>query len=278
MQPEKILESDNLDILFEHRNKAYGAYDLRKNYNKRLLLAMAMGLLVMAIPTVYIGLKKIDKTLAKPDPKGFVFVGPTIHLPVPKPETKPAPKKEALPLPAEAKPQTNVSKNSGAYKIVKEDFVREKVTQDLPALPGTPGLPAGNMEVPAANSGEESQTSSTTTTVIPAKEVDVNTALPVAEQMPAYPGGLKALRKFLENNLESPRDLEEGEKVNVQVKFIVGYDGNLKSFELVKDGGALFNREVMRVLKLMPKWIPGKNAGKNVSVYFSLPVSFVAPE
>ncbi len=67
--------------------------------------------------------------------------------------------------------------------------------------------------------------------------------------MPSYPGGMDALRKFLERNLENPRDMEEGEVANVKVKFVVGFNGQLQSFVTVQDGGDEFNREVMRVLK-----------------------------
>jgi periplasmic protein TonB len=82
----------------------------------------------------------------------------------------------------------------------------------------------------------------------------------------------------LEDNLTSPEDLEEYERKYVVIQFIVGYDGKLKGFEVVKDGGAAFNKEVVRVLKKMPNWTPGKTKGKNVTAYHTLPVTFVATE
>ena len=272
MQPEKILESDSLDILFEHRNKLYGAYELRKKYNKRLLLALGMGLLVISIPTVYIGFKKFEKLDDKPKFKTEIFISHTVNLEMP----KPAPKKQEQATSVVKKVKPALSSNSGQIKIVKEDFIPKVIDQNPSSLITAPGLAGGDIIAPPLSGGAGNIISEVKEPGIIVS--DPNIALPVAEQMPAYPGGLKALRKFLEENLESPRTLYDGEKVNVQVKFIVGYDGNLKSFELVKDGGAVFNREVFRVLKLMPKWIPGKNAGKNVSVYFSLPVSFVPQE
>ena len=57
---------------------------------------------------------------------------------------------------------------------------------------------------------------------------------------------------------------------------MVGYDGVLKGFETVEDGGKAFNQEVIRVLKKMPTWIPGKTSGENVSVYYTIPVKFVS--
>jgi protein TonB len=94
--------------------------------------------------------------------------------------------------------------------------------------------------------------------------------------MPSYPGGMDALRKFLERNLENPRDMEEGEVANVKVKFVVGFNGELQSFVTVQDGGDEFNREVMRVLKKMPNWLPGKAKGQNVSVFYTIPVKFIS--
>ena len=57
----------------------------------------------------------------------------------------------------------------------------------------------------------------------------------------------------------------------------MGYDGALKGFEIVEDGGDEYNQEVIRVLKKMPRWIPGKSEGRNVSVFYLIPVSFMSP-
>lgn len=103
-----------------------------------------------------------------------------------------------------------------------------------------------------------------------------NETVEAADIQPQFPGGINALRNFLEHNLQNPKELEDGEIVAVKVKFIVGYDGMLQRFEIVQDGGTVFNNEVIRVLKKMPGWIPGKANGKNVSVYYTIPVKFVA--
>jgi protein TonB len=83
------------------------------------------------------------------------------------------------------------------------------------------------------------------------------------------------LTKFLEKNLINPTDMEPGDIIAVNVKFVVGYDGKLQQFTVVKDGGDIFNNEVIRVLKKMPQWIPGKSNGQNVAVYFTIPIKFV---
>jgi len=66
--------------------------------------------------------------------------------------------------------------------------------------------------------------------------------------------------------------------IAVKIKVVVGYDGKLKIFELVQDGGIEFNNEVIRVLKKMPAWLPGKSRGQNVSVYYTIPVKFIGED
>ena len=96
--------------------------------------------------------------------------------------------------------------------------------------------------------------------------------------MPSYPGGMDALRRFLERNLQNPKEMEAGESVSVSVKFIVGYDGKLQGFVPVKAGEEEFYKEVVRVLKKMPEWVPGKANGENIAVYYAIPVKFVPAE
>lgn len=94
----------------------------------------------------------------------------------------------------------------------------------------------------------------------------------------SFPGGQKELIRFLERNLRSPKDIDEGQTIQVEVKFVVDFDGGLQSFDVVKDGGEDFNKEVVRVLKKMPKWNPGKKGGQNIPVYYTIPVKFTSNE
>ncbi|MEI2737177.1 MAG: TonB family protein, partial [Chitinophagaceae bacterium] len=101
----------------------------------------------------------------------------------------------------------------------------------------------------------------------------------VAEEMdPRFPGGQEALKQFLARNLGSPGDLEQGEKKVVQVKFKVEKDGSVTSFEIISSGGSDFDREVVRVCKKMPRWIPAVQNGINVPVSYVLPVTFIGTE
>ncbi len=276
MKTDAILNAEVLDIIFENRNKEYGAYSLRKFYNNRLYKAMGLTFSFVAVLLAFSFLQK-NKPLIAP-----FIAGPTVHLipppiaDVPKPEKpkeKAAPQKAATPLikPPTQKLLTNIQitpdDKAQTIKDLKDDA--QIGAEDIKGKPGTPMLIAPKVaDGPTAIGDPEP--------VKPA--IDKVTPSGYAEVMPLYPGGMDALRKFLERHLKNPQDLEEGQNVIVKIRFIVGYDGTLKGFETIQDGGTAFNNEVVRVLKKMPQWIPGKTKGENVSVYYTIPVNFRSME
>ncbi|HRB92485.1 MAG TPA: TonB family protein, partial [Chitinophagales bacterium] len=97
-----------------------------------------------------------------------------------------------------------------------------------------------------------------------------------AEVMPTYPGGPVEMMKFLSKNIKYPSLARENNlEGKVIVKFYVDTDGTVKSPEILKDGvGGGCADEAVRVVKTMPKWSPGTQRGKNVKVYYVLPVTF----
>ena len=111
----------------------------------------------------------------------------------------------------------------------------------------------------------------------PAIEENIIVAHPDA--MPEFPGGQEALLRFLSKNLRMPRqDLEPDSKVSTLVRFVVDKNGTVTGIEFEKSGGKDFDNEVVRVVKKMPQWKPGMQNGKNVAVYFKLPVIFQVPD
>jgi len=94
--------------------------------------------------------------------------------------------------------------------------------------------------------------------------------------MPTYPGGPVEMMKFLSKNIKYPSLARENNlEGKVIVKFYVDTDGTVKSPEILKDGvGGGCADEAVRVVKTMPKWSPGTQRGKNVKVYYVLPVTF----
>ena len=212
--------------------------------------------------------------------KKVMYAGQTYVIPdnktadLKEPDKKPDPPKELIKQP-KADQQIFVDK----ILIVPNKFKTDSIL-DL-----KPNVAISNVTVIAPVSGDPGPVKTVVTgggssdPVEPVKKViDKTTPMYDADVMPSYPGGMNALRNFLQRNLHNPKDMEEGELVNVNVSFVVGYDGKLQRFEVVQDGGDEFNKEVIRVLKKMPEWVPGKSNGENVSVYYNIPVKFIPAE
>jgi protein TonB len=272
MNSNAILKSDVLDIIFENRNKGYGAYTLRKFYNNRLFKAFGATLLLVIALCGLSFLKKEKIIVAYiTEPVEMVHLNEPKPLPEKPKEPKSAPRPLAPKIAAPATPtqvlpgNIKITNNPSAPEI--KDFDNSKAIGDKEEK-GTPGKPEPIIKAPEGP----------VAAAAPAPVIDRVTPNATAEVMPQYPGGLAALKKFLEKNLTNPQEPENGKPVSVKVRFIVGYDGAIKGFEVTEDGGRAFNNEVIRVLKKMPEWIPGKTHGENVSVYYTIPVKFEAAE
>jgi protein TonB len=95
--------------------------------------------------------------------------------------------------------------------------------------------------------------------------------------MPGFPGGTEALVRFLKQNLQTPEEsMESGSRVTVKARFEAQRDGSIGGIEILQSGGKDFDEEVVRVLNKMPIWAPGSQNGRNVAVYFTLPIVFEA--
>jgi TonB family protein len=95
------------------------------------------------------------------------------------------------------------------------------------------------------------------------------------EQMPDFPGGQKALIQWLSNNIHYPKEAVEKQiSGRVIVRFIIREDGTVGGGEIIRSDNEIFNKEALRVVSIMPKWTPGRQSGKAVSVYYTLPIQF----
>lgn len=104
---------------------------------------------------------------------------------------------------------------------------------------------------------------------------DNNEPVAVAEMMPSFPGGDAALFKYLGQHINYPADAQEaGIQGRVLVRFTVDKDGAIRNARVTKGVHPSLDREALRVVNSMPHWIPGKQDGKPVAVFFSLPITF----
>lgn len=147
-----------------------------------------------------------------------------------------------------------------------------KATDSVGSKPETVSNPLASIEKNAAISPEITEKK-------PAKssKVSVSTGAPVsfAEKMPSFPGGTSAMYKFLNKKLKYPRLARENEvQGKVYIQFVVGVDGSLSNFKLMRGLGYGCDEEALRIAKLMPKWLAGEQGGQKVAVVYTLTVNF----
>jgi periplasmic protein TonB len=265
MKPEAILQSDMLDILFENRNKAYGAYSLRKNYNKRLLQALAGTGLFVVLFIALQGMKPTDQSsliFSPPDSIDLI----TVIMP---PEEKKVP--EDL---QKVQPRIRSEVNDAPPEIVPDDKLPETKVPTVDDLDkGNPGTktvatpPTGDPGPPDQGPpGGETQPAPTVPEPIETGPLNL------AEVMPSFNGNIV---KYMLRNLPQPGDIEEGQRIVIRVKFVVSKEGEVTNVEIIQSGRPDLDKEVLRVVKRMPRWKPGMQGGRAVAVYFHLPVTFV---
>ena len=265
MNSESILKADVLDIVFEKRNKLYGAYTLRKFYKNRLFGALFITMVTVTVLSAF--------TFMPENPADFISSSEITMYKIAKPVVPIAKKEELKQSPkSPPKSQRKFLIPIIAAEKIKPDTIHEVKSSDIIGFKNI-NVPENDMPAildneTASNGGEGKANTniSEKLTLLPIENPDVQAA---------YPGGISALKKFLERNLINPNEMEQGEMVAVNIKFVVGYDGKIQNFEVIKDGGDIYNKEVIRVLKKMPQWVPGKSNGQNVPVYFVIPIKFV---
>lgn len=269
MNQNEILQSNLLDIIFENRNKGYGAYTLRKSYNNRMRIALFAMVAVSLLFCFFIyGNSNIVLDLSQPKILPHDREISEYHI-------KPPKQPEAIvnvAHPKKTTPNDFVPKIVDSININKLPATPPELTQSLNSTS------VSEINFSRDNGGSNNKTNGNEETPATSAATKVNKPGPlnVADITPQYPGGIKALLDFLKKNLHAPEDIDQGDEISVKVKFVVDYDGKLESFNVIKSGGTEFDNEVVRVLKKMPLWIPGKSSGENVSVYYVVPVKFTS--
>ena len=264
MQAWEILKADVLDILFDNRNKQYGAYTLRRHYPSRLKMALGITLsssLFLSLLFRNTGVANIYEEPGKNDVR-IIDIAPLPKLPKP-PEVPPPPRKAQ-------------SSYSDQMKMVTEpdvDRIMKSIDEISISTIGATNV-EGPVDISLPNLPGETHAGAIITT--PAK-TDVP-VFEIREQQPEFPGGAQAWVNYLNRNLQTPADLEPGEKKTVLIKFMVDADGSVTGFTVVRSGGYAFDNEVIRVLRKMPKWKPAIQNGHPVTVSFTQPVTFVGLE
>jgi protein TonB len=259
-----LLTRQWIDIVFDGRNKAYGAYELRKDSPKTTLRALLFGAIIFCFAVGAPLIADLIPDLSKDDESMDKKIV-TIKLP-PKEEQP-----KDLPPPPPPPPKVD------QVKFVKPVVAKtEEITEEPPKVEEIKDKNLGKETIKGDPDAELSvePPGNGPSQVVEEDNTIYNTA--GIEVKPDFPGGLEKFYKFIGKNFQVPE--EEGLKGKIFVTFVVEKDGSLTDIKVIRDIGYGTGKEAIRVLKSCPKWNSGEQNGKKVRVLFSLPISIQSAE
>lgn len=274
MEKKFTSRNDILDILFANRNKAYGAYELRISYNKRMKIAVTLMFIVCLLFSVGSILAK-----NKNNKNALVYVGPEIEL-----SNVEEPPIEEVKPPEPAIKQPEVAQEIlTAPKIVDDELVKEDevmlaVDEYESVKIGTEKI-EGTDDIGIVTPPVEKSTQATK--IIQSNEDELTNGF-VNVQIPAeFPGGIQGWTRYLERNLNSDIPVDNGAPANlytVYVTFIVDKEGKVSDVKAENDPGYGTKEEAIRVIKKGPNWIPANQNGKAVVYRHKQAITFKVTE
>ncbi len=274
MEANKILSADILDIIFEGKNKSYGAYELRKSYNSRLTKALiytAALLLLIFLGSIFANIMDSRKD------KNLVDVLDTQMAEIKKDEPLPPPP----PPPPTPPPPPEVNQvKFTPPKIVKDEEVKEdekieEIKEDQ--VISTKTVESDNkvaiVQAPVEDKG--------TQVVEAPKNDDENKVFNKVEVEASFPGGDAAWTRYLKNNLDANTPIDNGAPegtYQVIVRFIVSKDGSISDVVAETKHGFGMEAEAVKIIKKGPNWKAALQNGRNVTAYRRQPITFVDSE
>ncbi len=252
-------------LVFEGRNRAYGAYSLRMGYGHRLAVACVAAI---AVPVLLFALLK---GIAVHQPVQAILGPPLIAVDVDL--EPPSATADAMPVKPPDLPRPSGPKPTAASGLVEATEATETSPVDLlDTLPGTSagdvGSGSGPGTGPAFGAGEGDHSTGTGT----AWADDRTWEHFELQELPQFPGGEEAMHRWIKRNLELPAGLDENGLVLVQ--FVVAADGAVEQVAALKGGQRGVGGAVERSLRLMPRWKPGKMNGHEVRCRLVLPINY----
>lgn len=257
------------DLIFEGKNKDYGAYELRKYSPRRHLTAyvVIIGCVVLAmVLPAFVRFLKPVKAQEK-----MVTVTELSDLKMDLPEVKEENKIVAVNVPPPPTLKTTIKFTAPVIK--KDEEVREEdeiKTQDE-VNQAKAAISVADVKGNDEENGKDIADLEDHKLIV-ASEDEV---FQVVEQAPEYPGGMAALMKWIGKEIKYPSIAQE---MNIEgrviVQFVIGRDGSVRDVQVLRTVDPTLDKEAVRVVKAMRKWIPGRQRGEPVSVRFTLPITF----
>lgn len=262
MKAQAVKEPGWEDIIFESRNKDYGAYFIRKEYSKHVVMGWAITLVSISLlfASPYIaewikGQREVEEVTKKTTKYTDLAPPPPI-------QNTPPPPKLDIPPPVKTIIKFLPPKVTDKEIVEEEEMPTiEEIKQNDVGAETVEGTGEVVFDEPVAE--------------VVSTESDEDKIFTVVEQSAEYPGGLEAMAKFLQKNMKYPAIARRmGIEGSVFVSFVIDKEGVISDIQVIKGISAECDKEAARVIKLMPPWKPGKQNGKAVKCRFVLPVKF----
>lgn len=241
------------EIIFENRNKTYGAYDLRKRYKstKSLSVLFAVTLAVSLVTALF--LKSDDGIASGGETQGIiVYVDPVKPPDFVEPEV--------------VKPPEELMKN-----VIRN--LKPEITEDTGRV--SDYIPTNQEIIDKIPNGNVTDTLGKKQVEDPVIDPEPEQPRVFVEEMPEFPGGSLELLKFIANHIQYPEEaIANGIQGNVILRFVVNADGSVDRSEVMRGVDVLLDNEAIRVMGTVPKFRPGKQNGVPVPVWFTIPVVF----
>lgn len=259
-----VLSPDRNDLVFTGRNREYGAYKLRQEHHRTMIIALFTGLGIVGAAILVPTLFRAEGTIT---PQVRVIDIDDQILEIISPSVKPKDLPSSDPHPTPPKPSDPVI---GSGPMVAVDSAATAPVDTTATDPGpTPNPNPGGGGAPGKDpiGGGTSGGGGTG---------DDDVVDPWgAEKPPEYPGGEKALSAYLSRSIRYPiKDIDDRNEGRVIVGFIVRTDGSVTDVSILKGVSPTIDAEAMRVVKAMIKWIPGKFKKREANIRYALPIVF----
>ncbi len=274
MSNTSIFEKKWLDLVFENKNKSYGAYQLRQESPKTTLFAFFIGIAFLASFVMVLSSfsnSKIDNEVIISCPITTID-GDKIFEPkepeIEKPKSNKPAVETAQPEPTKNTPMVVTEQSQADADVpTNEDLQKTNYQNTTGNETGTTGVTLG--------SGETNSNGTTTgdenVKILPPEKPFIS-----VDVKPEFPGGMEKFYKYVATNFDAS-DLESETVVSIVVSFVVEKDGSISDIRVLRNPGQGLDKEAIRVLKsLKTKWKPGQINGQPVRSYYSLPIKVKA--
>jgi protein TonB len=243
------------EIVFENRNKEYGAYDIRKKYHRALLISFILGMIVLcaAIIVPYFRTTILQHKGEKKE-REVIALMENLERPDELEIEAPPP-----PPPAEAQQQIKY-----VAPVIVDSIKPEEEVQIMTMDESVETIQDEEVVEVVEVVHEEIEEYK------PPEEVFI-----IVEEMPEFPGGVEGIYQFINENVQYPQVAQENQiEGNVFLKFCVTYQGKIDQISVVRGVDPSLDAEAIRLVSILPQWTPGRQAGNPVNVWYQLRIQF----